>query len=144
MARQNRSQALSKDIVNQIEYHGTPLRIDGATETYYVLSAAQLMAILRSGYQEVESVESFTLKDFGLTDADLSAYEARRKVRREWTDPDRLSHIETALEQRLYQLNQVQLQSPLSEQQKREIEQLLIKLETMMGNNVHAAAKKKK
>jgi hypothetical protein len=147
MSSQNRSLALSKDIAGllaQIENHGTPLRIDGSTETYYVLSADQLMALLRGVHGGVESAASFTLQDFGLTEADLSAYEARREARRERIDRVRLTPLEATLEQRLRQLNQVQRQAPLSDQQKREIEQLLNELERAMGDNVQTAAKKAK
>jgi hypothetical protein len=147
MSSQNRSLALSKDVaglLDQIENHGTPWRIDGPTETYYVLSADQLMALLRDGPRGVESAASFTRQDFGLTEADLSSYEARREARRERIDRAMLAPLEATLEQRLRQWHQVQRQSPLSEQQKREMEQLLNELERAMGDNVQTAAKKAK
>lgn len=147
MAAQNRSSASFDDIaglLDQIEHHGTPFRIDGSTQTYYVLSADQLMALLRDVHGGVESEEPFTLEDFGLTEADLSAYEARREARRKRVDRGMLAPLEAALAQRLGQLNQTQSQAPLSDQQKREVEELLNELEAAMGDNVQAAAKKAK
>ncbi len=147
MATQNHSPALSRDIadlLDQIEHHGTPLRIDGSTETYYVLSADQLMALLHGVHGEVESAESFTPQDFGLTETDLSAYKARREARRERIGRGMLVPLEAALKQRLQQLNQVQHRQSLSDQQKREVEQLLNELETAMDNNMETAAQKTK
>lgn len=130
------------DLLNQIEHHGTPFRIDGATETYYVLSANQLLTLFRGMIKDVESIESFTPQDFGLTEADLAGYEARRQARRAQIDPGMLAPLEAALEQRLRQWHQVQHQQPLSDQERREVEQLLQTLETAMGSNVQAVVKK--
>ncbi|WP_089722003.1 hypothetical protein [Candidatus Entotheonella palauensis] len=130
--------------MDQIEHHGTPFRIDGPTETYYVLSADQLMALLRNVHQEIESVEPFTPQDFELTEADLSVYKARREARRKRINRSMLVPLETDLEQHLRQLTQVQQQFPISDQQKHKVDQLLNELETVMGNNVQTAAKKAK
>jgi hypothetical protein len=145
MATRDRSPALPGSVSNlldQISRHGTPFRIDGATETYYVLSADQLRTLLRGIIEDVESAESFTPQDFGLTEADLSTYEARRQARREQIDLGLLTPLEAALEQRLRQWTQAQHQQPLSEQEKREVEQLLHELETAIGSNVRSMAKK--
>lgn len=145
MTTQHRSSAPPRDVGNlleQIAQHGTPFRIDGATETYYVLSAAQLLTLLRGMSQDVESVASFIPQDFGLTEADLAGYEARRQARREQIDLGLLAPLEAALAQRLRRWHQVQHQPPLSDQEKREVEQLLQELETAMGSNVQAVVKK--
>jgi hypothetical protein len=145
MATQNRSSALPRDVgdlLDQIAHHGTPFRIDGATETYYVLSADQFLTLLRGMIKDVESVESFTPQDFGLTEADLAGYEARRQARRAQIDLGMLAPLEAALAHRLRQWHQVQHHQPLADQEKREVEQLLQELETAMGANVQAVVKK--
>ena len=145
MATQNRSSALPRDVgdlLDQIAHHGTPFRIDGATETYYVLSAAQLLTLLHGMIEDVESVASFTPQDFGLTEADLAGYETRRQARRAQIDPGLLGTLEATLAHRLRQWHQMQHHQPLADQEKREIEQLLQELETAMRSNVHAVVKK--
>lgn len=141
MAAQNNASPPSRDVrdlLAQITAHGTPFRIDGATETYYVLSADQLMTLLSGRPEEVVSVASCTPQDFGLTEADLSAYDTRRKARRQQIDLGVLVPLDAELEQRLRQLQQVQRQRPLSEAQKRAREQLLHELEMAMLRNVQA------
>ncbi len=128
-----------RDLLIQIEKQGTPFRIDGTTETYYVLSADQLMALLRAGAEEGESVLPFTPRDFGLTEADLSAYQARQKARRERVAFDALTPLDTDMEQRLRRLGQIQGERPLSDQERREREQLLRELETAIVRNLQAA-----
>jgi hypothetical protein len=143
MAAQNHSPTSSRDVSNllaQITEHGTPLRIDDATGTYYVLSADQLMTLLRGRPDEVESVVSCTPQDFGLTEAEMAAYDTRRQARRQRIDPGVLAPLDAALEQRLRQWQQVQHQQPLSQAQKREREQLLHELETAMMRNLQALA----
>src|SRR6266700_1958337 len=135
MAAQNHSPTSSRDVSDllaRIAEHGTPFRIDGATGTYYVLSADQLMTLLRGKPDEVESVASCTPQDFGLTEADMSAYDTRRKARRQQIA------LDAALEQRLHQWHQGQRQRPLSEAQKRAREQLLHELEMAMMRNLQA------
>jgi len=141
MAAQNHSPTSSRDVSDllaRIAEHGTPFRIDGATGTYYVLSADQLMTLLRGKPDEVESVASCTPQDFGLTEADMSAYDTRRKARRQQIDLDGLAPLDAALEQRLHQWHQGQRQRPLSEAQKRAREQLLHELEMAMMRNLQA------
>jgi hypothetical protein len=129
-------------LLDQIAQHGTPFRIDGATETYYVLRADQLLTLLRGLRADDASVESFTPQDFGLTAADLAGYEVRRQARRAQIDPGRLVPLNTALEHRLRQWHQGQHHRPFSDQEKQEVEQLLHALETAMGSHVQAVVKK--
>jgi len=141
MAAQNHSPTSSRDVSDllaQITEHGTPLRIDGAAETYDVLSADQLMTLLSGRPEEVESVASCTPQDFGLTEADMSAYDSRRQARRQQIDLGVLAPLDADLEQRLRQWHQVQRQRPLSETHKREREQLLHELEVAMMRNLPA------
>jgi hypothetical protein len=141
MAAQNNSPPPSRDVSDllaQIMEHGTPFRIDGATETYYVLSVDQLMTLLSGRPEEVESVAWCTPQDFGLTEADMSAYDTRRKARRKQIDLGVLAPLDATLAQRLRQLNQVQRQRPLSAVQKREREHLLHELEMAMMRNLRA------
>ncbi len=127
------------DLLIQIEKQGTPFRIDGATETYYVLSADQLMALLRAGAEDGESVLPFTPRDFGLTETDLAAYQARQKARRERVAFDALTPLDTDLEQRLRRLSHIQHERPLSDKERRGREQLLHELETAIVHNLQAA-----
>jgi hypothetical protein len=141
MAVQNNSPTPSRDVSDllaQITEHGIPFRIDSATGTYYVLRADQLMTLLSGRPEEVESVAPCTPQDFGLTEADMSAYDTRRKARRKQIDVRVLAPLEAVLEQRLRQLNQVQRQRPLSAAQKREREHLLHELEMAMMRNLQA------
>ena len=141
MAAQNNSPTPSRgvsDLLAQITEHGTPFRIDGATGTYYVLGADQLITLLCGRPDEVESVALCTPQDFGLTEADMSAYDTRRKARRKQIDLGVLAPLDADLEQRLRQLQQVQRQRPLSEAQKRAREQLLHELEMAMMRNLQA------
>ena len=103
-----------------------------------LLSADQLMTLLSGRPEEVESVASYMPQDFGLTEADMSAYDTRRKAQRKQIDVGVLAPLDVALEQRLRQLNQVQRQRPLSAAQKREREHLLHELEMAMMRNLHA------
>jgi hypothetical protein len=143
MAAQNHSPTFSRDVSDllaQIKEHGTPFRIDSATGTYYVLSADQLITLLRGKLDEVESVAACTPQDFGLTEAEMSAYDTRRQARRQRIDLGVLAPLDAALEQRLRQWQQVQHQRPLSTVQKREREQLLHELEMAMMRNLRALA----
>jgi hypothetical protein len=145
MATPHRSSTLPRDVgdlLEQIAQHGTPFRIDSVTATYYVLSAEQLLTLLRGTLEAVASVESFTPQDFGLTETDMAGYEARRQVRRAQSDPSMLAPLEVTLAQRLRYWHQVRHPQPLSEQEKREIEHLLQELETAMGANVQAVVQK--
>jgi hypothetical protein len=139
MAAQNNAPPLSRDVSDllaQITEHGTPFRIDGAAGTYYVLSADQLMTLLSGRPEEVESVASCTPQDFGLTEAEISAYDTRREARRKQIGLGMLAPLDAALEQRLRRWHQVQRQQPLSETHKREREQLLHELEMAMMRNL--------
>ena len=141
MAAQNHAPSLSRDVSDllaQITEHGTPFRIDGAAGTYYVLSADQLMTLLRGRPEEVESVASCTPQDFGLTEADMSAYDTRREARRKQIDLGMLAPLDADLERRLRQLQQVQRHRPLSKAHKREREQLLHELEMAIMRNLQA------
>ncbi|MFQ5858871.1 MAG: hypothetical protein ACE5LU_24995 [Anaerolineae bacterium] len=129
------------DLLEHIQNRGTPFRIDGATGTYYVLSADQLIALLRAISEDGEPVLSFAPHDFGLTEADLAAYEARRKARREHINLDTLAPLDPNLEQRLHHLSQVQHERPLSEGEASEREQLLHELETAILDNLQASMK---
>src|SRR5712691_11148657 len=103
MAAQNHSSTSSRDVSDllaQITEHGTPLRIDGAAGTYYVLSADQLLTLLRGRPEEVESMASCTPQDFGLTEADMSAYDTRRAARRQQIELGVLAPLDADREQR--------------------------------------------
>lgn len=67
-----------------------------------MLSADQLMTLLRGRPDEVESVASYTPPDFGLTEAEMSAYDTRRPSQRQRTGLGVLAPLDAALEQRLH------------------------------------------
>ena len=126
-------------LLTQIEKSGTPLRIEGTTETYYVLSATQLMALLRSRPEIDNPINSFTPEEFGLTEADLADYTALRQARRARVDSDVLDPLDVDLARRLNQFNDAGRQV-LSEEDKRELDQLVQELETVMLRNIQSAA----
>lgn len=131
------------DFLSRIEKQGTPLRIDSPSDTYYVLTAKQLMTLLdiASKSENGEVVPQLTAEDFGLTEADLAAYQARREARRQRTDVDVLEPIDPDLEQRLDRMNRIQLvplERPLSDDERREREKLLNELESAMLKNLKA------
>lgn len=74
------------ELLLEIEEQGTPLRIDGNQETYYVLSATQLRALMGRMLEDVNDIDNvtgFTLEDFGLTKADLNEYYKTHKAQHE-------------------------------------------------------------
>ncbi len=75
------------DFLVQVRHQGTPLRVDSDTETYYVLTATQLQHLLEAAIvdnmaTDLPNDHAFSLDDFGLTEADVVAYEAEQERQR--------------------------------------------------------------
>ena len=137
--------AHNNDLLLEIEEHGTPLRINGQAETYYVLSAAQLMQLigqLPADATEPEDISSFTPEDFGLTENELTAYEARRTARRQHVDADVQEPIAADLERRLRALSRRTRDNGQSRHDEIARGQLLQELETAMLETLQAAIRK--
>jgi hypothetical protein len=91
---------VTADVIAQLESHETPLRIQGPQQTYYVLSAEQMLALMQPT-QMLDDNGSFTPQDFGLTEENLTGYEARRRERRQHVDTTRHSQLTADLQNRL-------------------------------------------
>jgi len=127
------------DLLLEIEAQGTPLRIDGQTETYYVLSASQLRALMGRMLDEsayVDGATSFTLDDFGLTEADVDAYNKMQQAQRARVETEMLKPLPTDLAERLAQLTE-QSDGDMNSAQ---AEQALAELEAAMLTNLQALA----
>lgn len=133
-------------ILAQVKAHGTPLRIDDVAESYFVLSAGQLLLLLRDEPlhrifdEDVEndSETSFTLDDFGLTEEHMAAYEERRKSRQMHLPRDSYTGLNKHLEQRLQRA--AAMLPPLSETQSAFRDQVVDELEVQMLHAIKAAA----
>jgi hypothetical protein len=71
---------VSNDVLAELENQQTPRRITGPHQTYYVLSAEQLLLLLHRPLGVAET-SSFTPADFGLTDEAVARYQAERQER---------------------------------------------------------------
>lgn len=126
----------------QIKEHGTPLRVDSETETYYVLTATQLEQLLLSAaVDNVETADSldehnFTLEDFGLTEADIAAYEAKQARQRSAFGTQQPRPLSPDVIRRLAALPRLERLFPTHAVAERE--ELLRELETAMLNNLRA------
>jgi len=141
------------DFLVHVREQGTPLRVDSETETYYVLTAAQLVKLLQSEGGspgddiDVDNIDlatnrSFSLQDFGLTEADLVAYERQQRVQRAAVNSQKQHPLRADLKQRLDALPALERLSPQRAAQERE--QLLEELEAAMLNNLHVLLSKPK
>lgn len=129
------------DLLDRVEEQKTPVRIQSPQNTYYVLSAEQVMALLRMGNPEEQTAGTYTLHDFELSEEDLEAYEIRRKARRKQLASTSLQPSKARLLRRLTQWQESQTQAILSEAQRHEQEEFLQELETSMLQNLQRVAK---
>ncbi|MEZ4661320.1 MAG: hypothetical protein R2911_27535 [Caldilineaceae bacterium] len=130
------------DFLVTVQEQGTPLRVDSETETYYVLTAKQLMYLLQSipddAAQEYDLVDesSFALEDFGLTEADVAAYEARQQTQKRAINPQHQQPLNANLQRRLEALPKLEKLDPQRAVEERA--KLLAELESAMLHNLHA------
>lgn len=73
---------ITSDLLIQLESQQTPLRIQGRQQSYYILTADQILTLMQPP-QKFEDDTSFRPEDFGLTEDDVTAYLARRHERRQ-------------------------------------------------------------
>ncbi|MFN8446960.1 MAG: hypothetical protein U0175_39565 [Caldilineaceae bacterium] len=123
----------------QIREHGTPLRVDSETETYYVLTAAQLKALLATlptqakDKVDLDHLTTFSPQDFGLSEADIADYEARQQLRQRAVNVHKQRPLNADLKRRLDAISQQgKIASPA------ERTQLLHELEALMNENLQA------
>lgn len=122
-----------EDLLLQIKERGAPLRIESDADTYYVLRMDQVVALLEDSLNAASAANDFMPEDFGLTDADLAAYQARRAARRKAVAAEKHARLDAALVQRLAKLKE---QPPSYSTAEREA--LLQALETAMLRNLQA------
>lgn len=93
-----------EDLLSEIKQRGAPLRIESDADTYYVLRMDQVVALLEDSLQDAQPTDEFVPEDFGLTDADLAAYQARRADRRNAAPAEQQTQLDASLVQRLAKL----------------------------------------
>ena len=102
---------VAADVIAQLESQETPLRIQGSQQTYYVLSAEQMLALMQPT-QMIDDDDSFMPQDFGLTEEDLTRYQNRRRERRQHVGATRHSRLAADLQNRLDLLRSISTLSP--------------------------------
>jgi hypothetical protein len=126
-----------EDLLSEIKQRGAPLRIDTDidtdTDTYYVLRMDQLLALLEDSLQDAQPTDEFVPEDFGLTGADLAAYQARRAARRNAAPANQQVRLDASLVQRLAKLKGKPTSYSTAER-----ESLLQALESAMLRNLQA------
>lgn len=127
------------DFLIQVRHQGTPLRVDSDTETYYVLTAAQLQqlveaAIVDNVATDLPNDQAFTLADFGLTEDDVVAYEAKQERQRSALNLQKQRPLRPDLIRRLNALPRLEQLFPMRAAAEREA--LLHELETVMLHNL--------
>ena len=70
------------DLLTQVKRTGRPVRVEHGTDTFYVLSAEQLVTLLCGPRTELDQDDSYHPEDFGLTPEEIAAYEERSAARR--------------------------------------------------------------
>lgn len=128
------------DFLVQVRHQGTPLRVDSDTETYYVLTATQLQHLVEAAIGDaanrvdLPNEPAFTLEDFGLTEADVAAYEAAQERQRSVLKLQQQRPLQPDIIRRLNALPRLEQLFPMRAAAEREA--LLRELETAMLNNL--------
>ena len=65
------------DLLTRIKQTGKPVRIESGADTFYVLSAEQLLMLLGDFHGDASLEDSFRPEEFGLTQDEIAAYEER-------------------------------------------------------------------
>lgn len=76
---------VTEEVRAQLASQLTPVRIEDQAQTYYVLSAEQLLALLQIAEMS-DPTHSFAPADFGLTEEDVTTYLHRRQQRQQGVD----------------------------------------------------------
>lgn len=90
---------------------------------------------MQDGSASVDDMTSFGLEDFGLTEADLRAYNKTQEAQRAYVETEGLQPLPTGLADRLTQLSG----QPGDELNVAEREQVLDELEAAMLTNLQAS-----
>ena len=121
------------ELLQQVDVDGAPLRIDSKTNTYYVLSADQLLALLKNNHGDEKSPQ-FTPADFGLSEADITNYQALHRSRSSAIAQNKQAPLSANLRKRLRQSEKNNFRRPESEQLLHELEdEMLRNLESVVG-----------
>lgn len=91
---------VSDDVLTELENQETPRRITGAHQTYYVLSAEQLLLLLHRPAGADETI-TFTPDAFGLTDEEIAHYQAKRQARLRQVQTAQQTPLDIELQQSL-------------------------------------------
>jgi len=130
------------DFLVQAREQGTPLRVESETETYYLLTATQLQQLLLSALADnpdnadFAENHAFTPEEFGLTEADIAAYEATQQKQRAALPLHRQQPPDPELIRRLDALPRLERLFPQRAVAEREA--LLRELEVAMLNRLQA------
>ena len=119
------------ELLQQVDVDGAPLRIDSKTNTYYVLSADQLLALLKNSHGDERGSPQFTPADFGLSEADITNYQALHRSRSSAIAQNKQTPLSANLRKRLRQSEKNNFRRP-------ESEQLLHELEYEMSRNLES------
>ena len=122
------------DLFNRVKQTGKPVRIESGADTFYVLSAEQLLTLLGGFHAEATLEESLQPEEFGLTQDEIAAYEERRAARRKSTPA--LAPLDAEIQRRLLAFGEAQAQHDLSPQHLLEQEYLLNAIENALLRNL--------
>lgn len=110
---------VTDDILTRLESQQTPVRIQGHKQSYYVLTVEQILALMQPP-QNFADDTTFTPQDFGLTEADVTDYLARRHERQQKLGVTKPTQLPADLQHRLDRLRAIAAVStaapPLDEQ----------------------------
>ena len=106
------------------------MRVEHGADTFYVLSAEQLMTLLGDPRVELDQDGSFQPEDFGLTLEEVAAYEERSAARREFAAT--AVPLDTELQRRLLAFQETQTPYGISSEDLAEQEVLLSAVEDAM------------
>ena len=100
------------DLLTRIKQTGKPVRIESGADTFYVLSAEQLMMLLGDFRAEASLEDGFRPEEFGLTQNEIAAYKVRGAARRESIPAP--APLDADLQRRLLAFREAQAQHDLS------------------------------
>jgi hypothetical protein len=118
------------DLLTQVKRTGRPVRVEHGADTFYVLSAEQLVTLLGNPRAELDQDSSFQPEDFGLTQEELAAYEERSAVRRTFVAT--AAPLDTELQRQLLWFQETQAPYGISPEDLAEQEVLLSAVEDAM------------
>jgi len=94
------------DLLTQVKRTGRPVRVEHGADTFYVLSAEQLVILLGDPRAELDEDGTLQLEDFGLTIEEVAAYAERSAARRALITA--AAPLDTELQRRLLAFQETQ------------------------------------